>query len=627
MGKKKDEMFEAATAASKERSHAIRTVCQAERERHLFSHTGATLSEGGPGGARLRQHFTGLHKTIGNQAVLRMLSHSAPTIQPKLTINQPGDQYEQEADHVAEQVMRMPEPVVDLRSRFGGPPSSPSVQRKCACSSESVGYPCASCRDEVRGSSQIVDHPNPLSTPGNLGARILRKCSKCTAEEDQDLRANSGGLVEAPEDEIEMIGGLRGAMGSRFLQAKAATGERPITTASRVPNLVQRALASGMPIPTVVRKKLEHRIQYDFSQVRIHSGRDAAAAAKQLGALAFTTGSDIVFGEGRFAPQTAEGGRLLVHELTHVVQQGKASPLSVLGTGVPPAPGRSGGPPTIQRDLAVEPPNPLAVSNILSTAQIQAAIAFNQFRFKDPFDIKTVRDVLGLTPVPAIIDEEFVLAVVNWQSERNLAQDGKLGADTTRTFLGELRAEKQPALADDLARDNFVTTSNVLAPTFNACPIQPSFRWDVSFGTSLRNGFIIQEVRNVFNPIHCDGTAYVGPRPTPLYWEAWQASGAGAVTPQAGTINDMWQLGLCHHAAGPPRCANKDSRGTWRKTGRFFTVLKLPPGFAAGSVPDAGILLSTVAAPKSDDLGLVSGARGIGGTWNCCPPNNTHTKT
>lgn len=30
--------------------------------------------------------------------------------QTKLTINQPGDRYEQEADRVADQVMRMPEP-------------------------------------------------------------------------------------------------------------------------------------------------------------------------------------------------------------------------------------------------------------------------------------------------------------------------------------------------------------------------------------------------------------------------------------------------------------------------------------------------------------------------------------
>lgn len=51
-----------------------------------------------------------LQQTIGNQAVQRVLR--SRTIQPKLAISQPGDSYEQEADQVAEQVMRMPEPVI-----------------------------------------------------------------------------------------------------------------------------------------------------------------------------------------------------------------------------------------------------------------------------------------------------------------------------------------------------------------------------------------------------------------------------------------------------------------------------------------------------------------------------------
>jgi hypothetical protein len=59
--------------------------------------------------AELRQRFTGLQTTIGNQTVLRMLSRSRPAIQTKLTINQPGDQYEREADRADEQVMRMPD--------------------------------------------------------------------------------------------------------------------------------------------------------------------------------------------------------------------------------------------------------------------------------------------------------------------------------------------------------------------------------------------------------------------------------------------------------------------------------------------------------------------------------------
>jgi len=51
-----------------------------------------------------------LQRTIGNQAVQRMVRSGA--LQAKLRIGQPGDKYEQEADRVADAVMRMPEPGV-----------------------------------------------------------------------------------------------------------------------------------------------------------------------------------------------------------------------------------------------------------------------------------------------------------------------------------------------------------------------------------------------------------------------------------------------------------------------------------------------------------------------------------
>jgi len=51
-----------------------------------------------------------LQRTIGNQAVQRMVRSGA--LQAKLRIGQHGDVYEQEADRVADAVMRMPEPGV-----------------------------------------------------------------------------------------------------------------------------------------------------------------------------------------------------------------------------------------------------------------------------------------------------------------------------------------------------------------------------------------------------------------------------------------------------------------------------------------------------------------------------------
>jgi outer membrane protein OmpA-like peptidoglycan-associated protein len=51
-----------------------------------------------------------------------------PLIQTKLTINQPADEYEQEADRVAEQVMRMPDPLSVPQSPINSQPAGLSIQ-------------------------------------------------------------------------------------------------------------------------------------------------------------------------------------------------------------------------------------------------------------------------------------------------------------------------------------------------------------------------------------------------------------------------------------------------------------------------------------------------------------------
>jgi hypothetical protein len=72
---------------------------------------------------------------------------------------------------------------------------------------------------------------------------------------------------------------------------------------------------------------------HDFSGVRIHHDGLAATAAASVGARAYTAGTHVVFGAGRFAPGTREGDRLLGHELTHVVQQSASPATSPVGVG------------------------------------------------------------------------------------------------------------------------------------------------------------------------------------------------------------------------------------------------------------------------------------------------------
>ncbi|RMH34835.1 MAG: DUF4157 domain-containing protein [Nitrospirae bacterium] len=78
---------------------------------------------------------------------------------------------------------------------------------------------------------------------------------------------------------------------------------------------------SAHPLPTSLRQSFESQLGYDLGQVRVHADRGAAESAQALRAKAYTTGTNIVFGEGYYRPDTKEGKRLLAHELVHVVQQ------------------------------------------------------------------------------------------------------------------------------------------------------------------------------------------------------------------------------------------------------------------------------------------------------------------
>jgi hypothetical protein len=82
----------------------------------------------------------------------------------------------------------------------------------------------------------------------------------------------------------------------------------------------------GESLDAATRASMEARLRHDLSHVRVHTGSGAADAARALEAQAFTTGQDIVFGEGAYAPTTEAGQRLLMHELTHVVQGDRFGP-------------------------------------------------------------------------------------------------------------------------------------------------------------------------------------------------------------------------------------------------------------------------------------------------------------
>ena len=106
------------------------------------------------------------------------------------------------------------------------------------------------------------------------------------------------------------------------LAARLAAPHEGALPRGSAPTSVGQTLAGpGRPLEASARAFMEPRFGHDFGDVRVHDDAQAAGSAAEIGALAYTSGTSIVFGRGRYAPETDAGRRLLAHELAHVVQQ------------------------------------------------------------------------------------------------------------------------------------------------------------------------------------------------------------------------------------------------------------------------------------------------------------------
>lgn len=205
-----------------------------------------------------RTDILALQRKAGNRAVARMLA----VAQPKLTVGPASDRFEQEADRVADSVMR------------NLPTSVAAVANE--------------------------------SDEDLVGRAVMERVSR----------------IEEPTTPIGLGGGDMG----RATEAR-----------------VRQARSGGAKLPPPVRRSMEQAMGADFGGVRVHAGTQADALSRSVQARAFTVGRDIFFARSQFRPGTADGQRLIAHELTHTLQQGAAR----LHRNITHRPGD----PVVQRDV------------------------------------------------------------------------------------------------------------------------------------------------------------------------------------------------------------------------------------------------------------------------------------
>ena len=182
-----------------------------------------------------------------------------PATQAKAVVGRPGDRWEREAEHAADQI--------------------------------------------------VAGHTVTQVTPVTVGA--LQRAADEEPDESvsvvDEIPVQAAPQIAVPPDEVEDGGGIQAMLDDEAVQAD---GPSPLTATLPTPG-------AGHPLPPPTRAPIERGLGADLHHVRVHDDGAARQAADDMGARAFSHGSDIYLGSGHSSHDLG----LMAHESTHVVQQ------------------------------------------------------------------------------------------------------------------------------------------------------------------------------------------------------------------------------------------------------------------------------------------------------------------
>src|SRR5262249_35510331 len=189
----------------------------------------------------------------------------------------------------------------EMGHRFAGKNQDPEYYRK-----KGGGYFALPTETALNNADSFAQFSKDVS---NVSGRKAEAAKEKEAEAAKEKEA-----AAAKEKE----GAAAGKKTGGGVKRKAIGADAP----AAVPSSVHEVLHSpGEPLAEEAREWMEPRFGHDFGDVKVHADMHAAASARDVNAAAYTVGRDVVFGAGRYEPETKAGRELLAHELTHVVQQ------------------------------------------------------------------------------------------------------------------------------------------------------------------------------------------------------------------------------------------------------------------------------------------------------------------
>jgi hypothetical protein len=208
-------------------------------------------------GVGITEQMLTLQRTIGNQAVLRLLAQRAEsltgsTLAPNLghpvSVSRPGDSSELEANRLAARLLAGMDQAGSSKGSTDRAPAVVTLQNR--------------------------------REPGQVDAAGVRD--------------------------------RQGARGPTALRTLPQSG-------GALANWLASRYGNGQPLDETVRRAVEPLLGHDLGPVRTHP-YEASEMAGAVAARAFTVGPHIYFDQGEYNPSTRDGMKVLLHELAHTTQ-------------------------------------------------------------------------------------------------------------------------------------------------------------------------------------------------------------------------------------------------------------------------------------------------------------------
>jgi hypothetical protein len=326
------------------------------------------------------------------------------------------------------------------------------------------------------------------------------------------------------------------------------------------PPSVDRALAGpGSPLGPALRRDMEQRFGHDFSRVRVHTGSAAERSARDVNALAYTVGNDIVFGAGRFAPGTREGRHLLAHELTHSVQQSGAR--SAVGVGPLPVRARPTSPLLARAcDAVACPPVALPVGAFVPSWQLAETCLQDHYKHSFPNNSVgfngswvglTGKDPREQATIDCFRDNYTAKGFESDQARRKRRQKRGQGpgSDIPEDRQGARQRQAEPDIMDFTGLKIMeITTPNGLAWRTQ------KISWEVDEATDLMHGCSIdapnQWSTGTWEPEPCYQIVGAGPSLAgKLFFRTWRVGGVLVYVPVLDLTKEAVALAIAAAAA------------------------------------------------------------------------------